>query len=43
MRFYIYPQSVSFLAKLLMYDDLFGLNLGLLKAHPQATHKLRGL
>lgn len=26
-----------------MYDDLFGLNLGLLKSHPQATHELRAL
>lgn len=42
LRFYINPQSVI-LTKLLMYDDLFGLNLGLLKSHPQATHELRAL
>lgn len=38
----IYPQSAIF-SKLLMYDDLFGLNLGLLKSRPQATHGLRAL
>lgn len=38
----MYPQSVIF-SKLLMYDDLFGLNLGLLKSRPQATHELRAL
>lgn len=42
LKFYINPQSVI-LTKLLMYDDLFGLNLGLLKSHPQATHELRAL
>lgn len=28
---------------LLIYDDLFGLNLGLLKTRPQGTHELRAL